>query len=167
MAILRDALTPWPLLQVQLGFVSGDAARRQSVALMLAVGVHRLGTHDAVPADRLGSSGRPAGSALGRAAVVACLVARGAPGPVPSTAWPVAASHEPRQRMTPQQEQFVATVRYVDVGIAPADLRAARTSDSTKAANSGAYPLYRLVCDKLGTPPCRLRRTPLRPSRPI
>ena len=43
-------------------------------------------------------------------------------------------------------------VRDVDVEVALADLRAARTSDATKAANNAAYPLYRLVCDKLRVP---------------
>ena len=37
--------------------------------------------------------------------------------------------------------------------MAQADLCAARTSDATKAANSAAYPLYRLVCEKLRLPP--------------
>ena len=37
--------------------------------------------------------------------------------------------------------------------MALADLRAARTSEATKAANSAAYPLYLLVCDKVRLPP--------------
>ena len=67
---------------------------------MSAVGVHRLGTHDVVPADRPGSSGPPTGPALGRAAVAARLATGVTLGPVPPMAWPVAASHEPRQRMS-------------------------------------------------------------------
>ena len=47
----------------------------------------------------------------------------------------------------------MATVRDVDVSVALADLRAARTSEATKAANSAAYPLYLLVCDKVRLPP--------------
>ena len=159
MAALRDALAPRPPLRVQPGFVSGDAARRRSVAFMSAVGTQRLGTHDVAPLVRRGSPGVCNGPDLGRSAVAARLAARGAPTPVPAMAWPAEAGHEPRQRMTPQQEQFVATVRDVDVGVALADLRAARTSDSTKAANSAAYPLYRLVCSKLGCRRGRLRRT--------
>ena len=49
MAALRDALAPRPPLRVQPGFVSGDAARRRSVAFMSAVGTQRLGTHDGAP----------------------------------------------------------------------------------------------------------------------
>ena len=123
------------------------------MALASALVVHRVGTHGAVPVDRPGGARPPTCPALGRDAVVARLAARVTPSPVPPMSWPVAASHEPQQRMTLQPEQFVATLRDVDVGVALADLRAARTSDSTKAANGAAYPLYRLVRDKLGTPP--------------
>ena len=153
MGALRDALAPRPPLRVQPGFVSGEAARRRSVAFVSAVGTHRLGTQDVPPVVRRGSPGVCMGPDAGRSAVAARLAARGAPSPVPAMAWPAEALHEPRQRMTPQQEQFVTTVRDVDVDVALADLRAARTSDSTKAANSAAYPLYRLVCDKLAVPP--------------
>ena len=153
MGALRDALAPRPPLRVQPGFVSGEAARRRSVAFVSAVGTHRLGTRDVPPLVRRGSPDVCMGPDAGRSAVAARLAARGAPSPVPAMAWPAEALHEPRQRMTPQQEQFVTTVRDVDVDVALADLRAARTSDSTKAANSAAYPLYRLVCDKLAVPP--------------
>ena len=67
--------------------------------------------------------------------------------------WPAAAGHESRQRLTPNQEQFIATVRDVDENVALADLRAAGTSDATKAANSAAYPLCHLVCNKVQFPP--------------
>ena len=38
----------------------------------------------------------------------------------------------------------------MDLCVALPELKAARTSDSTKAASSAAYPLYRLVCSMLG-----------------
>ena len=86
MAALRDALAPRPPLRVQPGFVSGDAARRRSVAFMSAVGTQRLGTHDVAPLVRRGGPGVGNGPDLGRSAVAARLAARGAPTPVPAMA---------------------------------------------------------------------------------
>ena len=106
MGALRDALAPRPPLRVQPGFVSGEAARRRSVAFVSAVGTHRLGTQDVPPLVRRGGPGVCMGPDAGRSAVAARLAARGAPSPVPAMAWPAEAHHEPRQRMTPQQEQI-------------------------------------------------------------
>ena len=95
MAALRDALAPRPPLRVQPGFVSGEAARRRSVAFMSAVGTHRLGTQDVPPLVRRGSPGVCDGPGVGLSAVAASLAARGAPGPVPAMAWPAGRTMSP------------------------------------------------------------------------
>ena len=141
MAALRLSLRPPPPLRVRPGFVSGGAAQQRFMAPSSHVRHHRLGT---------GGSSQLMGGSDGMV-----VPSRRSSGPVaPSTALPVGAcpavaDHDSRQRLTLNQEQFIATVPDVDVDVALADLRAVRTSDATKAANSAAYPLYRLVCEKL------------------
>ena len=136
------ALRPPLPLRVRPWFAAGDAARRRSVAPSAHVRRPRLGTGYpplalVEPAGAVQPAGRPVGPV--------------APSPAaPVGAWPAAACHVSRQRLTPHQGQFIATVHDVDVSVALANLRAARTSEATEAANSAAYPPYLLVGEKVG-----------------
>ena len=99
------------------GFVTGDAARRRSMAPSSHVHLHRLGSNDAFPlpiaAGHDSHDGaawqarpRPGGCPSQARRGGAPLVPSGAP---PATSWQGAAGHQFRQHLTPNQEQSIAT----------------------------------------------------------